>query len=482
MTWPTIRRARGCGPASSSGVAEAAIERAPDLARDARCHGRRRGSTRSRNHGRHGCAAAICACHRSILAPRPLGPGDDELRREPERAATSQCRSSARSRRCRDDRSSARSAWRETWRPWGRARRPPARRGSAPSQPDQFGPAVGARDAARLTGTGSTGRNGHQIGVGAHRRRPLVEMTRFTSGVCSQRRGAGRRGIDGGRRAGEVEAVDEAQAARRRPSIRIRVARRKAATIAASWPAAAPRAQPARDEQERLVVDGQRHAAAGDGFRQRRGELAVPRAPVEAPGSRGPARGAGRRSRDRLAASHCRGPPAPPAPRRGDDRGAGAARRQRRSGTGGRQSVRRGERQRNNAPRGQAPCRFYIHSDMIRLLDLSQLTGMSPCAARPSSIRPRLERGTDPVRTDGELALFAAVGGLLFALDDLLVDLIYFVRAGWRSVAIYSRYPRAFADALAPPDSPGRLAVSSPRGRSRGDRRHAARHARALRP
>jgi adsorption protein B len=61
-----------------------------------------------------------------------------------------------------------------------------------------------------------------------------------------------------------------------------------------------------------------------------------------------------------------------------------------------------------------------------------------------------------------ELALFAGVGGLLFALDDLLVDLIYFARAGWRGLAIYSRYPRAFADALAPPDAPGRLAVLIP--------------------
>jgi len=62
----------------------------------------------------------------------------------------------------------------------------------------------------------------------------------------------------------------------------------------------------------------------------------------------------------------------------------------------------------------------------------------------------------------GEIALFAAAGGLLFALDDLLVDLIYFVRAGWRSLTIYSRYPRAFAAALAPPDRPGRLAVLIP--------------------
>lgn len=62
----------------------------------------------------------------------------------------------------------------------------------------------------------------------------------------------------------------------------------------------------------------------------------------------------------------------------------------------------------------------------------------------------------------GELALFAAAGALLFALDDLAVDLIYFVRAGWRSLTVYNRYPRAFANALAGPERPGRLAVLIP--------------------
>ena len=62
----------------------------------------------------------------------------------------------------------------------------------------------------------------------------------------------------------------------------------------------------------------------------------------------------------------------------------------------------------------------------------------------------------------GEIALFAAAGGLLFALDDLLVDLIYFGRAGWRALTVYSRYPRAFAAALAAPERPGRLAVLIP--------------------
>ena len=66
------------------------------------------------------------------------------------------------------------------------------------------------------------------------------------------------------------------------------------------------------------------------------------------------------------------------------------------------------------------------------------------------------------VEVTSELALFAAAGGLVFALDDLLVDLMYFIRSGWRSLTVYTRYPRAFAAALAPPDHPGRLAVLIP--------------------
>ena len=61
-----------------------------------------------------------------------------------------------------------------------------------------------------------------------------------------------------------------------------------------------------------------------------------------------------------------------------------------------------------------------------------------------------------------ELALFAAVGFLLFAIDDLIVDLIYFLRAGWRAVAVYSRFPRAFAGTLPTPMRPGWLAVLIP--------------------
>ena len=47
-----------------------------------------------------------------------------------------------------------------------------------------------------------------------------------------------------------------------------------------------------------------------------------------------------------------------------------------------------------------------------------------------------------------ELALFAGVGFLLFAVNDLAVDLIYFGRRAWRAATIYQRYPRAFASSL----------------------------------
>jgi Glycosyltransferase like family 2 len=61
-----------------------------------------------------------------------------------------------------------------------------------------------------------------------------------------------------------------------------------------------------------------------------------------------------------------------------------------------------------------------------------------------------------------ELALFAAAGFLLFAIDDLAVDLIYFVRHSWRALAIYSRFPRMSAGALPAPMRPGWMAVLIP--------------------
>ena len=61
-----------------------------------------------------------------------------------------------------------------------------------------------------------------------------------------------------------------------------------------------------------------------------------------------------------------------------------------------------------------------------------------------------------------ELTLFAAVGFFFFAIDDLIVDLIYFVRRCWRAVAIYSRYPRMTAAGLPAPMRPGWIAVLIP--------------------
>lgn len=61
-----------------------------------------------------------------------------------------------------------------------------------------------------------------------------------------------------------------------------------------------------------------------------------------------------------------------------------------------------------------------------------------------------------------ELALFAAAGFLVGGADELVVDLIWIVRALWRRLAIYSRYPRASADMLAKAERPGRIAVFVP--------------------
>ncbi len=65
-------------------------------------------------------------------------------------------------------------------------------------------------------------------------------------------------------------------------------------------------------------------------------------------------------------------------------------------------------------------------------------------------------------RVASELALFAGVGFLLFAVNDLLVDLIYFARRLWRGLTVYSRYPRAYASQLASSAKPGLMAILVP--------------------
>ena len=65
-------------------------------------------------------------------------------------------------------------------------------------------------------------------------------------------------------------------------------------------------------------------------------------------------------------------------------------------------------------------------------------------------------------RVAAELALFAGIGFLLFAANDLAVDIIYFYRRAWRSARIYSRFPRAFASQLTGSPKPGFLAIFVP--------------------
>jgi adsorption protein B len=65
-------------------------------------------------------------------------------------------------------------------------------------------------------------------------------------------------------------------------------------------------------------------------------------------------------------------------------------------------------------------------------------------------------------RIAAELAFFAGAGFLLFAVNDVLVDLIYFARRAWRSITIYSRYPRAFASYFIFKSDPGFVAIFVP--------------------
>ena len=65
-------------------------------------------------------------------------------------------------------------------------------------------------------------------------------------------------------------------------------------------------------------------------------------------------------------------------------------------------------------------------------------------------------------RAAAELALFAGIGFLLFAVNDLAVDIIYFYRRAWRAARIYSRFPRAFASELKPSPDPGLMAILVP--------------------
>jgi adsorption protein B len=61
-----------------------------------------------------------------------------------------------------------------------------------------------------------------------------------------------------------------------------------------------------------------------------------------------------------------------------------------------------------------------------------------------------------------ELALFAGAGFLLFGINDLAVDLIYFGRRFWRRTVIYKRYRRAYASYFVFRKDPGFIAILVP--------------------
>jgi adsorption protein B len=65
-------------------------------------------------------------------------------------------------------------------------------------------------------------------------------------------------------------------------------------------------------------------------------------------------------------------------------------------------------------------------------------------------------------RLAAELALFAGAGFLLFGVNDLLVDMIYFGRRIWRSLTVYSRFPRSFASHLETLQDPPLFAIFVP--------------------
>ena len=65
-------------------------------------------------------------------------------------------------------------------------------------------------------------------------------------------------------------------------------------------------------------------------------------------------------------------------------------------------------------------------------------------------------------RLAAELALFAGVGFLLFGLNDLVVDLIYFARRAWRASTVYRRHRRTFACHYVFNRDPGFMAILVP--------------------
>jgi len=58
-----------------------------------------------------------------------------------------------------------------------------------------------------------------------------------------------------------------------------------------------------------------------------------------------------------------------------------------------------------------------------------------------------------------ELALFAAIGFLIGGSGDLVLDLIWLGRSGWRSATVYRAHDRSSVSTLAAPRDPGRIVI-----------------------
>jgi adsorption protein B len=65
-------------------------------------------------------------------------------------------------------------------------------------------------------------------------------------------------------------------------------------------------------------------------------------------------------------------------------------------------------------------------------------------------------------RSAAELALFAGAGFLLFGINDVLVDLIYFARRFWRASTVYTRHKRSYACHYVFNKNPGFMAILVP--------------------
>lgn len=61
-----------------------------------------------------------------------------------------------------------------------------------------------------------------------------------------------------------------------------------------------------------------------------------------------------------------------------------------------------------------------------------------------------------------ELLLLGALGIALSSLDDLFIDAVYFTRRAWRTLTVYSRWPRMRAEDMHSGQPPGLLAVFVP--------------------